>query len=362
MHQPGDALTPSECGGRPVRVEITLPGEAPQTVDVFPISLGEPGAAAVLLEDADDPTCQLSMPFTIARPTIVPSDGRPGGSVRDLDARLGAAFVVGDRGVYAVRERWFDLRDMTDGAPDNLQAVRVYEGLPHVGPRDATSEFFRVHTDDALASLGHDALFIHMDDSETRALARERSGLRLLLATKSGLYEWDGTSARSINGRDIERGGAVALSSMTIPLQGDVWAINPDGDLYNYSTTGGDRVADTTVDVGTPADIELDEATGSRLWICGSERLALYERAGSTLGGALTRPRLDCRDLAPARDGGVWAATSNGLERYDSDGVQRSLLPLAGGATHVATAFTADTRETWVLRGDRSMFVLRATP
>ncbi len=361
VHLPGDPVTPRECGGRSVRVEITLPGDAPRTVDVFPIYMREPGEATLLLEATDDPSCQLTTPFTVAGPEAISNDGRAG-SVRDMDARLGAAFVVGDRGVYAVRDQWFDLSD-AGGAPESLEAVRVYEDLPHVGPRDATRHFYRVHIDADLAVLGHDRLTIHADDdSETRALGRERSGLRLLLATKSGVYIWDGTTPDRISGRDIARGGAVALSSIVVPEQGDVWAIDSGGDLFNYSTTGGATVPDVAVDLGLIGDLELDEVVERRLWICGDEGLALYTRSGASLGTPVARLFSDCRDLAPARDGGVWAATSLGLERYDSSGARRALMNMPGGATHVATAHTVDARETWVLRSDQTMFVLRAGP
>jgi signal transduction histidine kinase/streptogramin lyase len=228
-----------------------------------------------------------------------------------------------------------------------------------------------------------------LPQSDVRALALDGDGY-LWLATNAGLTRFDGQRFDDYpRGRQADRSGPVW--GLTVDAEGNVWALwprqgvgriaggevsppavpeLPDFRFHTLAKGNGDTIWVTTA-TGLRASVrglwhslpELpDGSLGEALkvvtdrgtvWVGGAAGLARR----SDRSGEVTRLRgVGCgqvRDLAPARDGGVWIATCRGIERAGAEDVAtRLVIPTPRGLAPDRVAPGSAPHEVWV--GDRS--------
>lgn len=371
-HLPGDWVAPEPCGMPPEVPGIAVEGP---TGPVTPVGgrflLETSGSYVVHLRGS---TCELSRTIEVPAPAVYEDTAMvTSAELRDLAARVGAGFVVGRRGIYAVDDTgWYDLRMIAGGAvEENQRAVVAVGETPFAGPAFDRDEIYRVDAQAPFATASIDAVPIGGGNKIVRALAAVPGATdRLAIATVDSLMIVDdplgAPSAAPLGGGY----GAdwVALGERDHDAVGQLWGGTVDA-LVNRDLGGGDTLAGGDP-VTPPAFLGplsqglVDPRIGvPNLWLCGAGALARFELpAGIDWSSQTTLPmevaRWDetCVDLATDPGEDVWIASGGeGLARVAMDGTlvlrlgTGQGLPAGFSADAIATAWDATSREVWVL-------------
>lgn len=394
-HLPGDRVAPSLCAPiePPTRASITGPGgELTASGDPASFALGTPGTYVARVELAGDSTCAVTRELEVVAPAILPdSSGVSADELRDLAARVGAAFVAGRRGLYAIDAGgWVALRAVATGdpLPEDLRGLAVFAGHPIVGTHGDRDSVHRVIADAPFdsASVRSTLLVLPPGSREVRAIDVRLDGRGpVLVATKDGavtLDEPDGaTIARAIGPPYDPTAGGFAAIGADESTRGAIWLGRSD-EVVNRSVRGGvtfneESGASLPTFLGIAREAEVDDRDPAqpRLWICGSGGVAVWSLTAD-FGGRSTLPAPSrawagsCRDLAVGDDGEVWiAAGLDGLVRVDATALlvvrydDAAGLPPGTSVDRVAFAADAARREVWMLDASsstRALLVLSA--
>jgi len=388
---PGDTVTPRPCAAVDPVPDVTLEGPSgpldPIAGSTADFRLRESGPHEARLSFGSG--CVYRASFDVGLPQRVPdSGGVSSGELRDLAARVGAAFVAGQGGAYGVSAaEWSDLSALSaGGAPRDMRAVAVHDDEPIFGPDLDDGAVYRFVTDDALSSVAVGRLALPAGSRAVRALAArlDREG-PVAVATSGGLVvvrDVAGRPSAEVLAADLDVGaeGYAAIGATEPATRGAVWLGWADR-LVDQALAGGSAFAGSTP-VATPGwmggthAVEVDDRdpAAPRLWLCGDMGVALYDLSGDwSAMSALPEPVAtwsgSCLDLAVGDDGHAWvAAGADGLSRLDESAAEVTTYGEPEGlgsvsVERVATAWDDAHRQVWLLDVEaREVLLLGADP
>lgn len=389
---PSDVITPQPCDPPPGPITITVTGPAGA---VAPSGGGyrldaSGGYDVQVVLDAEG--CGPTRTVEVASAVAVADMGLTRDDLRDFDARLGTAFVVGRRGVWGVDETsWVDLRApgvaTGDVAPEDLRAVAVVDGEAVVGPNADMDAVFRVDPSADLRTAGHARVGLPGGSRDVPQMGRrvEASGAAAV-ATEHILVLTDPTGAASVSERNpsYEAQGWVTLGALENGRIGAVWGGRTD-EIVNRRLPGGggggtlnDGAAVSSPGfLGALRDGWVDDRGELRpnLWLCGSTAVARFSFSGFVDWpdrDSLPMPdhRWDgaCADMGIDEPGRIWVVDGGpAATLLEDDATPRLTLGPAHGfppgarLDHVATVWDATTREVWFLDATaRVVYLMRA--
>ncbi len=378
-HLPGDRVTPVPCTAAgattgwvrgPLGDLPSLGGEPPS------YQLDEVGTHRVHLESATDPTCTADAMLEVVTASSIADTGVSFAELRAIDARVGAAFVAGRGGAYAVDVfGWHDLRLVGTGdlAPADMRAVAVSGRDAIFGPSAADGSAYRIRAETPFLSAAITAVPLPIGSREVRDIALSLEvAMPMIVATKDGAVRIDGVESTP-NAQplgplfDPGPSGWAALGAAEPATRGALF-MGDGANVINVALTGG-----ASFNAGAPAPIpawllvvraaEVDDRNSARplLWLCGAGGVGLWVLSGDWSAMSVFPEPVgmwtgNCLDLAVGPDGDAWvAAGTAGVVRLDRGGAPVLTLGevhgVVAGASidRIALTWDVSRREVWML-------------